>query len=64
MTEREFQSDLAARGIWRVAPGLWCDASVPDLIAVAPERDNAADVHAALAKAEQLPPRDRKEDWR
>jgi hypothetical protein len=39
MTEIEFQSDLAARGIWRVAPGLWCDASVPDLIAVAPERE-------------------------
>jgi hypothetical protein len=49
--EQKAEAELRARGIWRVAPGLWCDASVPDLIAVVPERDNATDVRAALSSS-------------
>jgi hypothetical protein len=55
MTEREAQADLRSRGVWRIAPGLWCDASVPDLIAVHPKRDTACNVRKALQQSGQLP---------
>ena len=55
MTEEQAPSDLYARGIWRMAPGLWCDRNVPDLIAVADERDTALEVRTSLANAGQLP---------
>lgn len=55
MTEARATADLMARGVWRIAPGLWCDKSVPDMIAVAPEQDTARRVRAALERAGQLP---------
>lgn len=55
MSENQATLDLRKRGVWRLAPGLWCDRTVPGLISVAPEADNARDVRAALAKAGQLP---------
>lgn len=57
MSEDAARDDLRARGIWRIAPGLWCDSTTPDLIAVAAGRDTARDVHAALERAGRLPPR-------
>ena len=56
MDEHAVAEDLRARGVWRIAPGLWCDKSVPDMILVAPEVDTAISVRAALDKAQQLPP--------
>ena len=55
MTEDQACRDLQMRGVWRLAPGLWCDKSTPDLIAVAPEKDTALQVRAALTRAKQLP---------
>ena len=60
MTEQAARDDLHARGIWKVAPGLWCDRSVPDMIAVVPEMDTARNVRAALKRAGQLPARKRR----
>lgn len=57
MTEEEASADLHARGVFRMAPGLRCDKSVPDLIAVHPDADNAIDVRRALKKAGMLPPK-------
>lgn len=56
MSEDEATADLKSRGVWRMAPGLWCDASVPDLIAVDDEVDNATTVRKALQSAGTLPP--------
>lgn len=55
MTEDEARTDLHQRGVWQMAPGLWCDASVPDMISVVPELDTAVDVRRALLAAGQLP---------
>lgn len=57
MSESEAIADLRKRGVWRLAPGLWCDASMPDLIVVVPELDTASCVRAALEQAGQLPER-------
>jgi hypothetical protein len=56
MTEYEAARDLHSRGIFQLAPGLWCDKSVPDMIAVADEHDTAIGVRRALEKAGSLPP--------
>ena len=55
MTEPEASKDLHARGIWRIAPGLWCDKSIPDLIEVHEDYDNAVAVRRALVRSGQLP---------
>ena len=55
MTEREASKDLYARGIFQIAPGLWCDTSVPDMIQVHDDRDTAFAVRRALVEAGQLP---------
>ena len=57
MTEAEATADLSARGVWRLAPGLWGNRAVPEMIAVAPQKDNARDVRAALKAAGDLPPK-------
>ena len=56
MTEQAARNDLHARGVWQLAPGLWCDKSVPGIISVEPEMDTALDVRASLVRAGQLPP--------
>lgn len=56
MTEKGAADNSRARGVWRIAPGLWCDRSVPDMISVAPEVDAVRGVHSALKRAGQLPP--------
>lgn len=56
MSEDEAKLDLRDRGIWRMAPGLWCDQTVPDLIGVHDVSDNAVCVRNALDKAGMLPP--------
>lgn len=55
MTEQQAKDDLYRRGIWQLAPGLWCDKNIPDMIAVHCERDNAIEVRAALIKSNMLP---------
>ena len=55
MTESAAAADLRRRGIWRIAPGLWCDRTEPGLIAVALDADTAWQVRAALKQAGQLP---------
>lgn len=55
ISEHDAAADLRRRGVWRLAPGLWCDSSVPDLISVAADMDTARDVRLALAEACQLP---------
>ena len=56
MSEEQARTDLYERGVWRMAPGLWADRTVPDLIAVQEDQDNAVSVRAALDKAGMLPP--------
>lgn len=56
MTEEQARTDLHNRGVWRMAPGLWCDKSVPDFIAVAGAQDTAIQVRKNLERAGMLPP--------
>ena len=55
MTEQQASQDLHSRGVWQMAPGLWCDKSEPGFIAVDESQDTALKVRSALEKAGQLP---------
>ena len=54
-SEDKATKDLRERGVFRMAPGLWCDSTRPDLISVIPDCDNAVSVRRALCIAGQLP---------
>lgn len=56
MTEDEARNDLNKRGVFKIAPCLWCDKSVPDMIDVHPDQDTAMAVRAALELSGMLPP--------
>lgn len=55
MTEDEARHDLHIRGVWQLAPGLWADKNIPDMISVVPEHDTALGVRDGLIRSGMLP---------
>lgn len=56
MTEKEAHDDLYARGVWQLAPGLWCDKQAFEMIPADDAMDNAIAIRAWLVSRNELPP--------